>query len=177
MKMSMVRWMRLPAAGLGMLLFAATTLAQDNVPLSENAGAPGLLPEHAEGQVTNPDVFYNLYPNSYAGATSAQLYVAPRPVPASMGHTYYTYQPLMPHEYMYRHSRVYYTPYAGADAFYQGNPYACNPGNSGGVNKTTVKWCSGVFHFGHAPCNIFPMENLRRIGYNLRAHCSKGHCQ
>lgn len=176
MKFSTTSWMRLPAASLSLLLLAATAFAQDNAPLAENSGAPGMLPEYATGQVSNPDVFYNFYPNSYAGATSAQLYLAPRPVPAMVGHTYYTYQPLMPHEYLYAHKRVYYTPYAGADAFYQGGPYAQYPSAGNGVNKTTVTWYSGAYHFGAAPCNVFPMENLRRLGANLRAHCQGGHC-
>lgn len=168
MKLSMIRWMRLPAASLVVLLFAANSFAQENAPMAEN-GAPGILPEYATGQVSNPDLFYNYYPNSYTGATSAQMYVAPHPVPGNVGHTYYTYQPLMPHEYLYAHKRVYYTPYGGADAYFQGNPYSCYPGNAGAMNKTTVTWYSGAYHFGAAPFNVFPMENLRRIGYGLRA--------
>ena len=35
------------------------------------------------------------------------MYIAPRPVPAFVGHTYYTYQPLMPHEFMYPHWKSY----------------------------------------------------------------------
>ena len=42
------------------------------------------------------------------------MYVSPRPVPPYVGHTYVTYQPFMPHEYMYKHSRAYYTYNPGA---------------------------------------------------------------
>jgi len=53
------------------------------------------------------DLFYNYY----AGGTCdvpAQLYLSPRPTPPLVGHTYYTYQPLMPHEFLYKHHRSYH---------------------------------------------------------------------
>ena len=55
-------------------------------------------------------MFYNYYaqPGPYNGA-AAEMYVCPRPVPAHVGHTWVTYQPLMPHEFMYKHKRSYYT--------------------------------------------------------------------
>jgi hypothetical protein len=61
------------------------------------------------------DLFYNYYaqPGPYNGA-AAQMYVAPRPVPARVGHTWVTYQSLMPHEFLYRHCRSYYTHNDGA---------------------------------------------------------------
>lgn len=59
----------------------------------------------------NPNLFYNYYAppveSGYGGAVGAQLYVSPRPVPEFVGHTYYTYQPLQPHEYLYPHERTY----------------------------------------------------------------------
>jgi len=62
-------------------------------------------------------MFYNYYvPPVYAGGVGAQLYVAPRPVPPSMGHTYITYQPLMPHEFLYRHGRTYIRHHASGEA-------------------------------------------------------------
>ena len=39
---------------------------------------------------------------------------APRPVPPYVGHTWVTYQPFMPHEFLYKHSRSYYTYNRGA---------------------------------------------------------------
>jgi hypothetical protein len=54
----------------------------------------------------NADLFYNFYVANNCGVP-AQLYIAPRPVPAVVGHTYYTYQPLMPHEFTYPHHRTY----------------------------------------------------------------------
>ena len=61
-----------------------------------------------------PDVFYNFYvppvpAGSYPGV-GAQLYVAPRPVPPRVGHTWYTYPPFMPHEFLYKHRRHYVRP-------------------------------------------------------------------
>ena len=51
-------------------------------------------------------------PDGYPGV-GAQLYVAPRPVPPRVGHTWYTYPPFMPHEFLYKHRRHYVRP-AGA---------------------------------------------------------------
>jgi hypothetical protein len=61
------------------------------------------------------DLFYNYYanPGPYNGA-AAEMYVAPRPVPPFVGHTWVTYQPLMPHEFLYKHQRSYYTYNRGA---------------------------------------------------------------
>ena len=68
-------------------------------------------------EAPTPDLFYNFYvPPVPAGAypgVGAQLYVAPRPVPPRVGHTWYTYPPFMPHEFLYKHRRHYVRP-AGA---------------------------------------------------------------
>jgi hypothetical protein len=73
---------------------------------------------------TAPDLFYNYYvpPNGCQGV-GAQLYLSPRPTPPLVGHTYITYQPLMPHEFLYKHHRTY---------------RRYNPGS--GWTKTTVRW-------------------------------------
>jgi len=64
-----------------------------------------------------PDVFYNYWAPPVPAAASpgfgAQLYVAPRPVPPRVGHTWYTYPPFLPHEFLYKHHRRYVRP-AGA---------------------------------------------------------------
>ncbi len=69
------------------------------------------------------DLFYNYYAGQ-AGGQPAQLYVSPVPTPPFVGHTYMTYQPLMPHEFLYKHHRVYH----------RYNIYDC------GVTKTKVCW-------------------------------------
>jgi hypothetical protein len=69
-----------------------------------------LSPAPAEAaRRTAPDLFYNYYvPPGPCGGVGAQLYVSPRPVPERVGHTWITYQPLLPHEYLYKHSRCYH---------------------------------------------------------------------
>ena len=56
------------------------------------------------------DLFYNYYigPGNCFGGIPAEMYPSPRPTPAWTGHTYVTYQPLMPHEMLYKHHRTYY---------------------------------------------------------------------
>jgi hypothetical protein len=65
---------------------------------------------------------YHVHPGQ-AGMVGAQLYVSPRPTPPLVGHTYVTYPPLAPHEFLYHHHRVY-------------NTY--NPGS--GWTKTRARW-------------------------------------
>ena len=60
-----------------------------------------------------PDLFYNFYVPAVCDGVGASLYLAPRPVPPHVGYTYYTYQPLMPHEMLYGHSRNYHRYYHG----------------------------------------------------------------
>jgi hypothetical protein len=71
-----------------------------------------------------PDLFYNFYVPGRCGGYPAEMYPAPIPTPPIVGHVYYTYQPFMPHEMMYRHSRHYYN-------FYD---------YGRGLNHTTVRW-------------------------------------
>jgi hypothetical protein len=59
------------------------------------------------------DLFYNYYVGNNCGGMGAQLYLSPRPVPPFVGHTYITYQPLMPHEFLYAHDRTYHRYYNG----------------------------------------------------------------
>jgi len=61
----------------------------------------------------NQDLFYNYYVGNNCGGMGAQLYLSPRPVPPFVGHTYITYQPLMPHEFLYEHGRTYHRYYNG----------------------------------------------------------------
>jgi hypothetical protein len=81
------------------------------------------------GPYSNPDLFYNYYAapvpcSTNPGAVGAQLYVSPRPVPPWVGHTYITYPPLLPHEFLYHHRRTYYRGH----------------GPHGGLTRTTVRW-------------------------------------
>ena len=53
----------------------------------------------------------NLFQQYYAdpgrcGMVGAELYPSPLPVPAHVGHTYYTYQPFYPHLWMETHNHT-----------------------------------------------------------------------
>jgi len=51
---------------------------------------------------------HNFYvpPRGYNGV-GAQMYLSPLPTPPLVGHTWITYEPLMPHEFLYPHKRTY----------------------------------------------------------------------
>ena len=81
-------------------------------------------PECRAYEYGRPDLFYNFYVPPVCGGIGAQAYLAPQPVPPLVGHTYYTYQPLMPHELLYKHHRSYHRYY--------------NEGR--GLTRTSVTW-------------------------------------
>lgn len=60
------------------------------------------------------DLFYNYYVGPEPSGTAAEMYTAPLPVPEHVGHTYNTYQPVYPHEFMYGHCRSWWTHTPGA---------------------------------------------------------------
>jgi hypothetical protein len=60
------------------------------------------------------DLFYNDYEGPDPSGTAAAMYISPLPTPVHVGHTYTTYQPLMPHEYLYKHTRSHYAHVPGA---------------------------------------------------------------
>lgn len=70
------------------------------------------------------DMFHNYYTQGYSNQASAEMFVSPRPIPAWVGHTYYTYQPFYPHHYMYWHKDTYH-------AYYD---------NSRGLNRTSAHY-------------------------------------
>ncbi|REJ69486.1 MAG: hypothetical protein DWQ31_04480 [Planctomycetota bacterium] len=58
--------------------------------------------------VESQDLLYNFYVGGGPyGHHPAQMHLAPYPTPPWVGHTYITYQPFYPHEFMYHHHRVY----------------------------------------------------------------------
>lgn len=69
----------------------------------------------------------DLFPSYWApmapGHLSAPLYVSPVPTPPHVGHTWVTYQPLYPHEFLHKHMKVYW----------RQNP-------QGGRTRTVVGW-------------------------------------
>jgi hypothetical protein len=90
-------------------LLAAVLLAQAAAGMTARA-----IPIDGGVEGPTPDVFYNFYtPPVPAGGypgMGAQLYVSPRPVPPRVGHTWITYPPFMPHEFLYKHRRRYIRP-------------------------------------------------------------------
>lgn len=70
------------------------------------------------------DLFYNFYSKGNCNKANAQMYISPVPVPRSVGHTFNTYQPLYPHEFMYWHQ----------------NRFHNNYDNGRGMNRTKVKY-------------------------------------
>ncbi|MGI9456468.1 MAG: hypothetical protein ACR2NU_07895 [Aeoliella sp.] len=60
------------------------------------------------------DLFYNQYVGPGPNGVPAEMNVSPMPVPERVGHTYGTYQPFYPHEYLYRHKRAWYNYHQGA---------------------------------------------------------------
>ena len=97
---------------------------------------------------TSPDLFYNYYVPPVGGGVGAELYLSPRPTPPVVGHTYVTYQPLMPHEFLYQHHRKYW----------RKNP-------DGGWTRTVVTWQQTFFDFNRflrPPKPVYPLPRLRK---------------
>ena len=118
--------------------------------------------QYESGQYDNYSLQQRLFQNQYtqpgASTAHAALYIAPQPVPAHVGHTYYTYEALYPHEHLYAHRRTYYNYYAGPEAFYRDD---CKRHSGGGaLNKTTVCWQAGNSHYGNFPWNSTALQNL-----------------
>ena len=123
------------------LALAALTLAVSSAQAWEQPGWNGK--RHISYQ-QQKDLFYNYYaqPGPYNGAAAA-MYVSPHPVPAFVGHTYYTYQPFYPHEMLYKHERSYYT---------------YNPG--AGWRRTNVRYSTCGLRLGNMCADMrYPMSN------------------
>jgi len=66
-----------------------------------------MVPQPAAAKKAAP-LFTNYYvAPGPCGGPGAELYISPRPTPPLVGHTWVTYQPLMPHEFLYTHHRCY----------------------------------------------------------------------
>ena len=81
-------------------------------PYGGGGGAFGLRPITClPHDYLNPNLFGQFYVGGNCGSIPAGMYPSPMPTPPLVGHTYYTYQPLYPHEFMYAHKRVYHHHY------------------------------------------------------------------
>jgi hypothetical protein len=92
----------------GLLAIAGLLMASGNVAMALDHGKDAQCRFYGYG---NPDLFRNYYVPPACGGLGAQAYVSPGPIPAHVGHTYFTYQPLMPHEFLYPHHRTYHRTY------------------------------------------------------------------
>ncbi|MCA9131941.1 MAG: hypothetical protein KDA45_02250 [Planctomycetales bacterium] len=77
---------------------------------------------------SGPQLFANQYTQGAMNQATAKMYVAPVPVPEWVGHTYYTYQPLYPHEMLYAHTHRYHSYYD----------------NGQGLNSTRVHYAPSI---------------------------------
>ena len=118
------------------------------------------------GEGNLPNYLFSQYTTQGQGGATAGKYPAPHPVPSYVGESYYTYQPLMPHEMMYEHQRNYYN-YYNDGSFKGGGP---------SLNVTSVRWQNGSTG-GYRP---LPLSNyyLSKLQYGLasRAYCLGGDC-
>ena len=121
------------------------------VPLTDNAAdaADGWQGKRRISYQKQKDLFYNEYVGPGPSGAVAQIYPAPQPVPPNVGHTYVTYQPLMPHEFLYRHQRAYYTYNHGA-----------------GWTRTNVRYGTFGNQLQDWASELWPMESLQVMGVN-----------
>ena len=84
-----------------------------------------------------PDLFYNYYTQGWANRANAQMYLSPLPVPPNVGHTFFTYQPFYPEEYLYWHKNRFHRYYD----------------NGRGMNPTCAKYYSPPAR--QAFCNLY----------------------
>jgi hypothetical protein len=75
------------------------------------------------GRSTQP-LFDNYFTRGYNNQAEAGMYISPIGVPGWVGHTYNTYQPLYPHQYLYQHHDRYHSYYD----------------NGAGLNRTSAKY-------------------------------------
>jgi hypothetical protein len=97
---------KVAAAGVSLAGLLACVSADAQDPYF-NRGCPGCR-DYQYGQ---PDLFRNYYVPPACGGVGATMYMSPGPVPAHVGHTYVTYEPFMPHEYLYKHHKTYHRSY------------------------------------------------------------------
>jgi len=93
-------------------LASLTLLATWQFVTYQSPAAQAVHPQHL---IPRGDLFYNYYADpGVCGTAAAELYISPQPAPPFVGHTYVTYQPLLPHEMLYQHKRTYWShPWSG----------------------------------------------------------------
>jgi hypothetical protein len=88
---------------------SGTPMAGSYVPMGMGSGG---MDSYANmlGKGTQP-LFDNYFTHGSANAAEAGLYISPIGVPGWVGHTYNTYQPLYPHQFLYEHHDRYHSYY------------------------------------------------------------------
>ncbi len=89
----------------------------------------------APAYAVHPALAHGHYVPGGCGGVPAAMYPAPRPIAVVPGSVYYTYEPYLPHELMYRHYSVYTNRYRTND--YGG--LLSHP-----KNRTSVLWTYGT---------------------------------
>ena len=124
------------------------------------------LTDHCTAQRNGQEyLFAQYYTQQGASSAHAEMYPAPHPVPAHVGGSHYTYQPLMPHEMMYTHSRNYYNYYATPSSFYCNMCGGHHRGPAYGLNKTSIRWQSGTNSIAPLPGTLFPFQKFQNLLY------------
>ncbi len=122
-------------AAIAMVFAADSVSAQNCANCGTSAGGTSLVGNHHAARLNtvpnyggppaqlyqygNPDLYSNWYvgpagvPFSGSSNYGAALYMAPYPIPPHVGSTFYTYEPFMPHEMLYRHNKTYHNYYNG----------------------------------------------------------------
>ena len=122
-------------------------MAAFNMLVSNSAQAqigPGNFPNHLFAQYTTQG----------QGGLTAGKYIAPHPIPSNVGHSYRTYEPLMPHEMLYEHDRNYFN-YYNDNSFKGGGP---------SLNITSVRWQNG--DQGYRP-SLFNNNYISKLQYGF----------
>ena len=106
------------------------------------------------GQGDYPNHLFAQYTTQGQGGLTAGKYNAPHPVPSHVGHSYRTYEPLMPHEMLYEHERNYFN-YYNDNSFKGGGP---------SLNVTSVRWQNG--DQGYRPA-LLTNNYIAKLHYGL----------
>jgi hypothetical protein len=116
-----------------------------------------LVSNSAQAQIgagNYPNHLFAQYTTQGQGGLTAGKYIAPHPIPSNVGHSYRTYEPLMPHEMLYEHDRNYFN-YYNDNSFKGGGP---------SLNVTSVRWQNG--HQGYRP-GVLTNNYIAKLHYGL----------
>lgn len=125
----------------GAILIACVALVSNS---AQAQIEPGNYPNHLFAQYTTQG----------QGGLTAGKYIAPHPIPSNVGHSYRTYEPLMPHEMLYEHDRNYFN-YYNDNSFKGGGP---------SLNITSVRWQNG--DQGYRP-SLFNNNYISKLQYGF----------